>query len=484
MSEQRIDKLLVLGLAVVIVLILATLALGYGELRRTWAEAPEPPPSLQPGVASTEQDSDDAASPSGDPLLDVAAFPAPPEPAVPRPSEEAPEAPDGLVDDAMQPGSLLEVLTINTKTPQEIMQLGPPLFEGFGVPDAHYSVDAYRVRYLSTDFDGTPAEITAQLFVPRVDEPSATPLYVFGSGTTGIADVCAPSLEQPEVRRWGHYRTNMLAYAAKGFIVIFPDYLGFHDSERPQRYFSKEAEAHTMLDAVRATYNFFDEFDKVIRPSDQVFTAGYSQGGHAALAAADLRERYAPEVPLTGVIAYGTTNDVTTLLREGPYYAPYIFYNYADMYGTDEINPSAYLQGHWAATLTTDVNRLCVDQFQTYYPFNGAELYRADFHAALYGDRLAAEFPELYRRLEENRSGLSGHGVPTLIIQGNQDIIVTTPSQTRYVQQLCESGSTVEYHTLDGVRHRHTRPAGFSATVAFMNRLVNGEAPLSDCGSL
>jgi acetyl esterase/lipase len=385
-----------------------------------------------------------------------------------------------------RPGDILQLTPTGIVTASEIERLGPPLFEGFGTPNAHYDVATYRVVYRSTDFDGSPADIVAQLFVPVFAVPSERPVYAFGSGTTGIANVCAPSLEQPEVRRWGHYRTNMLAYAAKGFIAIFPDYLGFHDETRPQRYFSKQAEAHTMLDAIRAVYRFFDEHGEryAVRPSDKVFTAGYSQGGHAALAAADLRERYAPEVPLTGAIGYGQTNDVLTLLKEGPYYAPYIIYTYAQMYGYNEINPSALLQERWARSLTTDVNRLCVDQFQVYYPFDGSQLYTPAFYDALYNERLAEAFPAFYSRLRENASGLSGHGLPVLVVQGNQDIIITTPSQTRFVKALCEAGSLVEYHRLDGVRHRHTRPAGFGATVSFMERLAAGEAPVDHCGGL
>ena len=115
------------------------------------------------------------------------------------------------------------------------------------------------------------------------------PVLVFGSGTTGIADAGAPSLEQPEVRRLGWYTANMLAYAAQGFIEIFPDYIGFNDPARPQRYFSKAAEGHVMLDAARAASSLASAPGTPVRAAAKVFAAGYSQGGHAAFSAADLR---------------------------------------------------------------------------------------------------------------------------------------------------------------------------------------------------
>ena len=164
--------------------------------------------------------------------------------------------------------------------------------EDFPVRPMRYDVQTYDIRYVSTDHDGSAAEIHAQLFVPIFTEPAGRPLFVFGSGTTGIADGCAPSLEQPEVRRWGYYRENMLAYAGSGVITIFPDYLGFGDPDRPQRYFSKLAEGRTMLDAVRAVDDFFETSvraaDGHVRPSGHAFVGGYSQGGHAAFAAADI----------------------------------------------------------------------------------------------------------------------------------------------------------------------------------------------------
>jgi pimeloyl-ACP methyl ester carboxylesterase len=379
------------------------------------------------------------------------------------------------------PGTILEIRPTGTMQPAEIQRAGAPLFESFGVPAASYAVDTYLLRYATTDFDGSPAEVTAQLFVPRFDAPTERPVYVFGSGTTGLIDRCAPSLEQPEVLRLGHYRANMLAYAGHGFIGIMPDYLGFHDDARPQRYFSAKAEAHVMLDAIRAVYNFFDTNETVVRLSQDVFTSGYSQGGHAAFAAADLRPEYAPEVPLSGVIGYGATTNVTTLLKEGPYYAPYIVYTYALKYGTEAFNPAEILDARYAGTLATDVLRMCVDGIQTYYPFDGNKMYNPAFAASLYGGTLQQTHPSIFTHLTENHTGLSGHGLPALIVHGEQDIIVTTPAQTEFVQALCQAGSPVHYLRMDGVRHRHTRPAGFRASVSWMEAIAQGETPPSDC---
>ncbi|HEY9593379.1 MAG TPA: hypothetical protein VHE79_02820, partial [Spirochaetia bacterium] len=84
-------------------------------------------------------------------------------------------------------------------------------------------------------------------------------------------------------------------------------------------------------------------------------------------------------------------------------------------------------------------------------------------------------------RLTENLAGLSGHKLPALIVQGNDDIVVTTRSQDAFVAALRDAGSAVRYLAYDGVRHRYTRPAGFMASVEWMEAIAQGE-PAPDDG--
>lgn len=362
-----------------------------------------------------------------------------------------------------------EVLTLEETASLSTASLArsiPDFFEHFPSPEPVYPVKSYRMRYKSRDWDGKEAIIVAQVFVP-VSEGSF-PLYVFASGTTGIGDNCAPSLEVPEKRRWGWYTQNMLAYATLGHIVIFPDYTGFNDAFIPQRYFSKLAEGRMMLDAIRAIKSIFplDEIDASL--DGRVFTAGYSQGGHAAMAAADLLTDYAPELHIDGIITYGSTNDVEALVREGPAYAPLIFYSYMSMYGGDEIQPALYLREKWMPTFEEDASTMAVDIFQVHYGFDYRTLYKDDFAKSLYDRTLESDYPALFRRMAENHTGLSGHGVPALVIQGDADFIVTTGSQEIFVNRLRDSGSDVEFKVFPDVSHRYTRMAGFVDSVRFM----------------
>ncbi len=384
---------------------------------------------------------------------------------------------------SLAPGQILDVQEGALFSPDQIRREATLLFEGFPDPEPALPVATFRLRFRSTDADGSDATVYAQLFVPIPDTRRSLPIMVFGSGTTGIGDHCAPSREQPHLVRWGYYRANMLAYASRGFITIFPDYLGFNDEARPQRYFSKLAEGYAMLDAARAAFQFFETDAgnaRPARPARQVFTNGYSQGGHAAFAAADLLQDYAPEVPLVGAIGIGTTNDVARLFREGPPYAPYIMYTYQQLYGSEEIDPSRYLRDEYSGDLDDVVARMCVDTFQRHFPWEAAGLFRPEFRAALFGGTLSERFPALATRIAENNTGLTGHGVPGLILQGTEDWIARTGSQTDFVAALRSSGSAVRYIKMAGISHRHSRAAGFEASVEWMLWLAGGGPPPND----
>lgn len=396
---------------------------------------------------------------------------------------QTPDAPPPDISPNTSPGTLLSATPSGVYQAEDIAQLAATLFADYGVPPLELAVEAYDLRYLTTDLDGSSIQVSAQLFVPVYLEATSRPLFAVGSGTTGIADKCAPSREDDYSHPIGHYRANMLAYASRGLITVFPDYLGFETPTRTQAYFNALAEARILLDAARATQTFFEQNPRAAQLSGQVFTGGYSQGGHAAFAAADLRPSYAPEIELAGAIGYGATTDVEALLREGPYYAPYIVESYRNAYGETRFDPAKILAPRWLPTLREDVGARCVDEAQQYYPFDVNLMYTSEFAAALVSGTLATDFPDIHQVLTENHTGLSGHGLPGLVVQGEDDIIVRNPTQERFVQQLCAAGSDVLYLNFPDVRHRNTRQVGFEETVAWINGISRSEAAPSSCSA-
>jgi acetyl esterase/lipase len=382
----------------------------------------------------------------------------------------------------LEPGAITAVQLVETLPPAEVDRIVAGLFEGAKQPAAAFQVDCYTLRFQSLYPDGSPASGTAQLFLPRAAEPPEM-MYLFAPGSTGLINSCRPSREHIAGIRWGLYRSHVLAFAGQGLLGLLPDYLGFGDPGRLQPYMSAVAEGRLVLDAIRAARRFLEQKGwSLPRGKPAVFVSGFSQGGHAIFAAADLQRAYAPEVRLSGIIGYGPTTDLEALFREFPVSAPMAIYTYSKMYGTARFDPASILQERWARSLAHDVTRQCIGGMQQYYPWSARELFTPAFADALFAHRLRDLYPEIYRILRENSSGLSKHRVPCLILQGTDDIVVRPASQAQFVRQLCQAGSPVKYVVYKG-RH-DTRQVGYWEALDWMRALADGKPAPSDCRTL
>lgn len=352
---------------------------------------------------------------------------------------------------------------------------------------AQYGVDRFKLHFRSRNDVGRWVSIRAELFVPRVDAPAEFPLFVYGAGTTGIGNECAPLDEDAHGRNWGQYQTHMLSYAAQGFITLLPHWQGYDDQTRTHNYFIARLEASILLDATRATYELFNRNllpNVPARPAQAVFYGGYSEGGHGAFAALDAIDEYAPELPIKGIIGHATAPDVEALLREQPALAPYIVYSYLNYYGSDIINPEAVFLANWLPTFYTDAATKCVDEAYKYYPESPNLLYRPEFVETLYGERLAETYPGFKQALDFNYVGASPNtSVPVILFHGETDTIVTPDTNRRFIARLCNLGQNVSYKFYPDVTHFQTRQFSFIDSVTWMRSVLNGPFPESQCST-
>lgn len=376
---------------------------------------------------------------------------------------------------------LLNATFRSTFSTTKIDSLNTYLYSKYPAPKAIYEIDKYTVKYNSQDEDSENIEITAQLFVPKTGQKEKFPIYVFGQGTTGLGDNCAPSKEQPRIDNWGDYQTHMLSYASQGYIVMFPDYEGFNDLSRIHHYFNAQLEAQVLLDGTRAVYNFFENKNLLVQPLDAVFYAGYSQGGHAVFSVSDLASTYAPELPIKGIISQGGTTDIKNLLIENPALAPYLVYAYSDFYGTDIIDPAQILKPNLLSSLEEKTGTTCIGKIYQVYSSDPKSVFNTKFYNALFNNTLAQDFSQINKIFEENSTGLIKSEIPALIVQGNIDPIVTTKSQKEFMTKTCEAGNNITYIEYPGVHHYQTRQISFKDSLNWMQDILEGEIPRSDC---
>ena len=163
-------------------------------------------------------------------------------------------------------------------------------------------VNAWRIMYRSTDAQDQPIAATGTLLVPITPWLFGyRPLVDYAVGSHGSGQQCTPSIQ---FHQGVQFELGVITnYLNQGWAVVIPDYqrLPVHT------YANAKTTAQVTLDAARAATKIPGSG---ISAQNPLAISGYSQGGHAAAAAAERHPTYAPELNLKGVAAGGVPADL------------------------------------------------------------------------------------------------------------------------------------------------------------------------------
>ena len=175
--------------------------------------------------------------------------------------------------------------------------------------------DNWLVLYRSQDAHGHAVATSGIIALPKTGPPaSGFPMISWAHGTTGVADGCAPSRDQPASQAHPmnvYVHTLLNAFLREGWAVVMTDYDGLGTTDRRHPYLLGASEAASVLDIVRTARHLFGT-----RVSSRFAIVGHSQGGQAALFAAS----QAPadgDFDLVGVAAIAPANHVGGNVRAG-----------------------------------------------------------------------------------------------------------------------------------------------------------------------
>ncbi|MGH1358081.1 MAG: alpha/beta hydrolase [Burkholderiaceae bacterium] len=155
------------------------------------------------------------------------------------------------------------------------------------------------IVYKMRGVDGELRDEQAVVMLPTSAAPaSGFPMVIWGHGTTGIGDSCAPSATN-DLAGYAPYLNGLLA---QGFAIVAPDYEGL-GTPGLHHYLNLQSEGRSMLFAGLAAANAYPNI-----ALDYV-TIGHSQGGHAALGAAELASEVSA-LKLAGVVALAPASNV------------------------------------------------------------------------------------------------------------------------------------------------------------------------------
>ena len=170
------------------------------------------------------------------------------------------------------------------------------------------AADSQLMTYKMLGVNGKEVQATSLVFTPKTAAPAnGWPIVVWAHDTTGVADKCAPS--QQGLKESQMLLTKLLL---AGYVVVAPDYEGL-GAEGNHPFLNLKSEAFSITDAVVATHDYLRLQGKKVAP--QWMTIGHSQGGHAALGAAQYASR--AQLDYKGTIAIAPASNLAAILQGG-----------------------------------------------------------------------------------------------------------------------------------------------------------------------
>jgi pimeloyl-ACP methyl ester carboxylesterase len=306
------------------------------------------------------------------------------------------------------------------------------------------------VLYRSVLPNGKPAAVSGLIFTPRGKAPkNGWKLITWAHGTTGIADVCAPSRDAnsdyvyPQFNQW----------LKKRYAIAQTDYQGL-GTPGIHMYLIGRAEGASVDDIVLAARSLDPEI------GNRFAIGGHSQGGQAALFAAAMAGRDGPSNHFLGVVAFAPASHLLTQVQAAPALtspggglsgigALIVAGAAADSSTVDLhalLSPSAY-------ALLPQVYTECLSQLSEPNSWGGL--------APSQIVNPSADPTAIYKVLNAENPALKINA-PVLIVQGEADTTVFPAFTDKLDTELVAKGDKVTYTKLPGVDHGSAVAAGFT----------------------
>jgi hypothetical protein len=370
------------------------------------------------------------------------------------------------------PGTSVPLTTVPERPPEAFYAVPDPLPPGppgaliralpIAAPTVIPDSRAWAVLYHSRDFDGRDVAVSGLVVAPPGAAPAGgRPVVVWGHGSVGLADRCAPSRGGVKDAFGG----PVASLLQQGVVFAATDYQGL-GTPGPARSAIGLSAGRAVLDAARAARGLDTG------AGGRVVLHGHSEGGHAVLWAAELAPTYAPELQVLGVAASAPGAELAAGLRveaaSGPAAltsgAMLLVVAWGDAYRAplDVLTPAG-------RKAVGRVRGSCLQELM------------ADPEVEAVRPRDLLTTPPWPALLARNTPGKAATPAPILLAQGADDDRVTPAVTRALVGRLCRLGDTVELRTYQGVGHFDVIEVASTDMVAWTGDRLAGRPARSTC---
>ncbi len=334
--------------------------------------------------------------------------------------------------------------------------------------------------YLSVDPNGRIVPVSGSISIPKGTPPEGGwPVVTWTHGTTGLSPVCGPSLDTeagPEHGYIAAIQPLLDRFVSDGIAVVATDYQGLGAAAGLHPFLMGVPNGRNALDILTAA--------KAVEPAigTRYAVVGHSQGAQADLFTAAEGPTYLPGFTLVGNIAMAPGSHVEARVDalmasdKAELALPYALYvmrsysTYDPAIKLDEILTSEAI----AKLPELDIQCMSYALTKTYFATAIAK------HQFLAKPKLDA----FLAKAKDNEPGLLKISVPTVIMQGKDDVTVRPVDTDAVAKELCQGGSTVEYRTYPGTDHEGVMKVGADYAATWLKARFAGEKAVSNCDAL
>jgi len=346
-----------------------------------------------------------------------------------------------------------------------------------GVPGVAADATVWRILYRSRSIYGADIAVSGYVVVPPGAAPrGGFPVIAWAHGTTGVADVCAPSLFNALEGQGPYLMPDIGAFLRARAIVAATDYEGL-GTPGIHPYLLGESEGRGVLDAARAAAHL-----PGVHASRTVVVYGHSQGGQAALFAGELAPTYAPDLRVVGVVAAAPATNLGLIVSvaDTPEGQSVLLFELPALYSWARTYRDLPLSDVFTPTGATLAASLVQTGCQTHLveSVHRGQLTPAD----LYQPGVDTN-PVVLAHGRLNDPGRRRTPAPLLVVQGTADTTVPPALTDLFVTTMaCPRNDTLDYVHVTGATHDTVVFRAVPVILPWMADRLSGAPAPTTCG--